>query len=146
MNWLLDTNVISETHKPQPSPTLMDWIGHTPLSQLHTSTVNIAELIYGAGKVDDVLKKRSLDEWIEKSVRPWFLGRILEVNENVLLRWRILMREREIQREPAPAVDLLIAAVALANNAGIATRDVRPFVACGIPVLNPWTGERFNGA
>ena len=146
MNWLLDTNVISETHKLKPSVAVVAWIASAPLSQLHTSAMNIAELIYAAGKQDDVLKRRSLDEWIEKSVRPWFVGRILDVNENGLLRWRILMRERESLREPAPAVDLLIAAVALENNMAIATCDVVPFATCGVPILNPWTGERFNGA
>ena len=32
------------------------------------------------------------------------------------------------------------------NNLFVATRDVAPFVACGVPTLNLWTGERFNGA
>ncbi len=50
------------------------------------------------------------------------------------------------KRLPAPAVDLLIAAVALEHGLKVATRDTELFVGTRVPVLNPWTGERFNGA
>ena len=146
MNWLLDTNVVSETRKPKPASEVVGWIAATPLSQLYTSTINIAELIYGAHTITDILKKRVLDQWIDFTVRPWFAGRLLEVDENVLLRWRIISRERELAREPSSGVDLLMAAVALEHGMGVVTHDVAPFVACHLPVFNPWTGERFNGA
>jgi toxin FitB len=146
MNWLIDTNVISETKKRHPDGHVQKWIESVQLSQMFTSTMNIAELVYGANNVKDVLKKRDLDQWIDTIVRPWFAGRLLEVDENILLRWRIITRKRELAREPSPGVDLLIAAVAQEHRICVATRDVVPFIACGIPVLNPWTGERFNGA
>jgi predicted nucleic acid-binding protein len=34
--------------------------------------------------------------------------------------------------------DALIAAVALANGFAVATRDINPFVAAGVNVINPW--------
>jgi len=146
MNWLVDTNVISETKRRRPSENVLEWIKGSQLSQLFTSKMNLAELAYGAGTVSDILKRRDLEHWIETIVRPWFAGRIFEIDENILLRWRIITRERELAREPSPGVDLLIAAVAQEHQLGIVTRDIVPFVACGLPVLNPWTGERFNGA
>jgi predicted nucleic acid-binding protein len=42
--------------------------------------------------------------------------------------------------------DLLVAAIATIHGCVVATRDVRPLVNSGVPVFNPWTGERFNGA
>ncbi len=41
---------------------------------------------------------------------------------------------------------MLIAAVAFENDLVVVTRDHNPFVMSGVPTLNPWTGERFNGA
>ncbi len=146
MNWLIDTNVISETKRRRPSENVLEWIRSSQLSQLFTSKMNLAELAYGASTVSDILKRRDLEHWIETIVRPWFAGRIFEIDENILLRWRIITRDRELAREPSPGVDLLIAAVAQEHQLGIVTRDTVPFVACGLPVLNPWTGERFNGA
>jgi toxin FitB len=86
MNWLIDTNVISETKKRHPDGHVQKWIESVQLSQMFTSTMNIAELVYGANNVKDVLKKRDLDQWIDTIVRPWFAGRLLEVDENILLR------------------------------------------------------------
>lgn len=146
MNWLIDTNVISETKRRRPSENVLEWIRSSQLSQLFTSKMNLTELAYGASTVSDILKRRDLEHWIETIVRPWFAGRIFEIDENILLRWRIITRERELAREPSPGVDLLIAAVAQEHQLGIVTRDTVPFVACGLPVLNPWTSERFNGA
>jgi predicted nucleic acid-binding protein len=144
--WLLDTNVISETRRPRPSPAAIAWLESLDLEQICTSEMNIAELRYGAFEHKDKLLRSEISSWIDRSVKPWLDGRIFAIGENVLLSWRILARRREQAREPAPAVDLLIAAVATTNELAVATRDVAPFVACGLPVLNPWTGERFNGA
>ena len=107
--------------------------------------MNIVELRYGASILDDGDKQSTLLIWINDVVTKQFFDRTLEIDEATLMKWRELTRQRESQRQPAPAVDLLIAAVAIQNNLMMATRDVAPFVACGIPTLNPFTGERFNG-
>jgi toxin FitB len=146
MNWLLDTNIISETRKPKADLAAMNWLGQLPALQLHTTEVNMAELVYGAESQEDVLKRRELLTWVEQAVRPWLKGRIHAVTENVLVRWKHITRERDARQQRAPATDLLIASIAIEQGLAIATRDTAPFVACGIPTLNPWTGERFNGA
>ena len=146
MNWLIDTNIISETRRPRPSESVALWIASIELRQSFTSAMVLAEIIYGAALVEDVLKQRSLQKWIDEIVRTWFHGRILEIDEATLVRWRIIRQKMERLGKPAPAVDLLIAAAALERGMGVATRDTAPFVACGIPTLNPFTGERFNGA
>lgn len=146
MNWLLDTNIISESRQPRPSESVAQWITSVEMSQSFTSAMVVAELVYGAALVDDVLKRRALQKWIDDVVRLWFFGRILEVDEASLVRWRIIRQKMESQGKPAPAVDLLIAAAAMEGGMGIATRDTAPFIACGVPTFNPFTGERFNGA
>jgi toxin FitB len=146
INWLLDTNVLSETRKKRVNKSVADWLASVADEQICTSTVNFAELEYGANIAKDELLQIEIKTWIAADLRPWLAGRIYAVDENVLLRWRVISRQREMKREPAPPVDLLIAAVARENGFHIATRDTAPFVACGVPTLNPWTGERFNGA
>ena len=146
MNWLIDTNVISESRKLRSSEAVANWIASVPLSQTFTSAMVLAELVYGAALVEDVLKRIALQKWIDDVVRVWFTGRILEIDEATLVRWRIIRQRMERMGKPAPAVDLLIAATAMERELTVATRDTAPFVACGLPVLNPWTGERFNGA
>jgi toxin FitB len=146
MNWLVDTNVISETKKSKESPEVMAWVSAAPLKSLFTSNLNLAELVYGAAKLTDIARRRDIETWIEQIVRPWFAERTVEIDEKTLVRWRILTRQLDGSGNPAPATDLLMAAVAFENQLGVATRDTAPFAVCGIPTINPWTGERFNGA
>lgn len=146
MTWLLDTNIISETRQNRQSPNVVNWLAEIPNTQLCTSVVNIAELSYGAEKLDNLVKRQEIRTWIRLVVRPLFADRIFGVNESVLVKWQSITRQSNVNGTPSPAADLLIAAIALENHLSVATRDTDPFVAAGVPVLNPWTGERFNGA
>jgi predicted nucleic acid-binding protein len=39
---------------------------------------------------------------------------------------------------PIGIIDAQIAAIAAAHNATVATRDTAPFLAAGVPTINPW--------
>jgi toxin FitB len=144
--YLLDTNVISEMRKTSRSAEVVAWMGKQDVMQLFTSDVTMAELCFGAELVDDLVKRQKLKEWIAEIIRPWMQGRILKVTEDVLVQWRILSRHMKKVHRYSPEADMLIAAVAFKSDLVVVTRDQNPFVMCGIPTLNPWTGERFNGA
>jgi predicted nucleic acid-binding protein len=146
IKWIFDTNLLSETKRPKPNREVSIWLSTLANEQIHTTTMNIAELEYGMHVSNDSMQKLEIAAWINRDLIPWLGDRIFTADQASLLRWRILSREREKLQEKAPTVDLLIAAIAHQNSAGVATRDTAPFVACGIPTLNPWTGERFNGA
>lgn len=146
MRWLADTNVLSELRKKSPSKTVIRWIKSLDGEDIFTSTLSIVELRYGAHAAATAELRLEISLWIDSRIRPMFDGRILDVSESVLFRWRMMSRTLQVAREPAPPFDLMIAAVAIENDMGVATRDTRPFVPTGVPVLNPWTGERFNGA
>ena len=146
MRWLFDTIVLSDARRKLPSSRVKDWIESLPVESVCSSSINIAELRYGAQIAPDSQRRLDITLWIDSRVRPMLAGRIFDVTENVLIRWRALSRNLELARKPAPAVDVLIAAVAIENALGVATRDVKPFLGTGVPVFNPWTGERFNGA
>jgi toxin FitB len=144
--YLLDTNVISEMRKTSRSAEVVAWMGKQNVLQLFTSDVTMAELCFGAELVDDLVKRQKLKEWIAEIIRPWMHGRILKVTEDVLVQWRILSRHMKKVHRYSPEADMLIAAVAFKSDLVVVTRDQSPFVMCGVPTLNPWTGERFNGA
>ena len=146
MAYLLDTNVISETRKARKSEPVMSWLAAQSVEDLWTSTVNIAELLYGAELLDDIIKRRALQGWVDNVVRPWLHDRVAGVSETALFRWRLMIRKAQLAGQRAPEVDLLIAAVAFENNLTVATRDVKPFLGTGVTIFNPFTGERFNGA
>jgi toxin FitB len=144
--WILDTNVLSELRRNKPDSSVQNWMKEARLAALCTTAMNIAELRLGISNQDSAADAHRLTIWLEETIRPWFRDKTLNVTENALFIWRSLSRELEKKRLPAPAVDLMIAAVALDSGTGVATRDIKPFIATGVPVINPWTGERYNGA
>ncbi len=146
IRWLTDTNVISEVRRQRPDGKVLAWIGKVDLDCLFTTSVNIAELRFGIANQKSPADAHLLTLWLENTVRRWFQNRIIGVVEESLFRWRSLLRNLERRQLPAPAVDILIAAIALQHDLCVATRDTKPFVAAGARVFNPWTGERFNGA
>lgn len=44
---LLDTDVVSEAMKPEPHPSVRDWLGAQAAETLFLSSVTIAELLFG---------------------------------------------------------------------------------------------------
>jgi predicted nucleic acid-binding protein len=131
---LLDTVVISELRKRQPSPTLLAWFQRNNDSDLFLSVVSIGEIERG------IEKKRhtepefadALSQWLERLL--YLYGdRILPVSSSIARRWGALSA-----RLGHDGADLLIAATALTHGLKVATRNVRHFVPSGVETINPF--------
>ena len=136
--WLLDTNVVSELRKPKPSKRVIAFLEAQSEATLHLSTIKLAEIRFGIARQTDPGLRADLERWLETEVRPLFHRRILDVTEDVILRWRILVEEARQTRYTPPEPDFLIAAIARQHDLTVVTRDVHVFERCGTPVLNPW--------
>jgi toxin FitB len=144
--WLLDTNVISELRKPRPDKNVINWVETQSFDMLLTSAVCIAEIRAGIQQQSNADERTRLQNWYANSVEPMFQRQTIQVSENILLIWLRLIKQLHAKRVTVPSVDLLVAATSMELNVPVATRDVKPFVNVGVSVLNPWTGERYNGA
>jgi predicted nucleic acid-binding protein len=69
-----------------------------------------------------------------------FTGRVLEVTEDIMLEWRLLVEEGRKIGHTFSQPDLLIAAIALHHGLIVVTRNQKDFEKAGVPVLNPWDG------
>jgi toxin FitB len=146
MKWVVDTNVISELKRPSPNAAILEWYGSVSMESIYTTVVNISEIRAGITALQSVAHAAELSTWLATVIRPFYQGRILEANEGAFVRWHQIRQLMQARQLPNPPVDTLIAAIAIENNACVVTRDVKGFVATGVPLLNPFTGERFNGA
>lgn len=133
--YLLDTNVVSETIKPKPAPSVLAWFVNTPDSALHLSTITLGEIRKGITKARYPTRKEYLVNWLEHKLKPWFGTRILSVDSYVAERWGIMLGE--LQR-PLPAIDSLLAATALQHDLCLVTRNTLDFDVPGLRVINPW--------
>jgi predicted nucleic acid-binding protein len=75
---------------------------------------------------------------ITETLRPWFQGRTLPVNEPVTERWGWLAGESKLKGRPLKVEDGLIAATALEHGLTVVTRNVKDFEGLGVTILNPW--------
>ena len=136
--WLLDTNVLSELRKPKPDSKVVAFIVEQPLDRLHVSAVTLAEIRFGIEQVAEAGKRAELIDWLANRVRPMFEQRVLQVTEDVMLKWRLLVEEGRKAGHTFSQPDLMIAATALHHGLTVVTRDISDFERAGAPVVNPW--------
>ena len=136
--WLLDTNVISELRRPRPNARVRAFVAAQPLEQLFVSTVTFAEIRYGIERVSDPIRRAELSDWLVHKVRPMFDQRALEVPEDVMFKWRLLVEDARKAGHTFSQPDLIIAATALHYGLAVVTRDTGDYALARVPLLNPW--------
>jgi predicted nucleic acid-binding protein len=138
--FLLDTNILSELMNPRPDPGVVEWLQNANDEQLYLSVITLGEILKGIAQLPLSKKRRKLQEWLDKTLRPWFDERILPVNEAIAGRWGLLAAECKLKGRPLKVADGFIAATALENDLTVVTRNVRDFTGLGVEILNPWDG------
>ena len=138
MAWLLDTNILSERRKPKPEPRVTAFYDAQPLTALYISVVSIAEIRFGIELQQDMMRRTDLNEWLTLTLRPAFAGRILPVTEDILLKWRTLMKDGRKTGHTYSHPDLVIAATALHHGFTVVPRDRSDFDKARARVFNPW--------
>lgn len=136
--WLLDTNVLSELRRPRPEPKVVEFVSSQPLDLLHVSVVTFAEIRFGIELVKDMGRRMELNDWLQHKLRPMFDDRILEINEDIMLKWRLLVEDGRKSGHTFSQPDLIIAATALHHGLTIVSRDTSQYEMANVPVLNPW--------
>ena len=138
MAWLLDTNVLSELRRPKPEPRVVDFVDRCPLDQLYVSAVTLAEIRFGVELVDEPNRRAELNDWLTHKVRPMFDHRVLQVTEDIMLKWRLLVEEGRKKGHTFSQPDLIIAATAIHHGLTMVTRDRSDYDKAHVPVVNPW--------
>ena len=68
-----------------------------------------------------------------------FEQRVLDVTEDIMLKWRLLVEEGRRVGHTFAQPDLIIAATALNHGLEVVSRNTADFEKANVPVLNPWT-------
>lgn len=136
--YLLDTNVVSETTRPEPSAAVRAWLSRQPLSRTYLSATVLGELAHGVARLPPGQRRRRLEAWLEGGLRRSYAGRILPLDEPASLIWGRLMGEGQRAGRTPAFRDCQIAAVAVHHRLTVATRDAAGFAPLGVATLNPW--------
>lgn len=134
---LLDTNVVSEAMKPGPDPAVRAWLDEQAAETLYLSSVTLAELLFGIGCVPDGRRKTALVQTLE-GLLALFGDRILAFDTDAARHYAVLAVAARAAGKGFSTADGYIAAIAAARRFTVATRDVAPFLAAEVAVINPW--------
>ena len=135
---VLDTNVISEPLRQAPENRVTEWMDAQALETLYLSAITVAEVRFGLASLPAGKRRDRLQASLEKQVLPLFVGRVLPFDMSASQAYSELMAKARAAGLAIGAADGYIAATAAANGMMVATRDVRPFKAAGLDVINPW--------
>lgn len=138
MNYLLDTNVISELISKQPDKKVVEWLDCLDPNTVYLSVITIGEIRKGIEKLSPSKRRDKVKEWLEADLLLRFQGRILKITTEVMLIWGELTGRLENEGRRITAIDSLIAAIALQGNYHLVTRNEHDFQHTGVTIINPW--------
>jgi toxin FitB len=136
MRYLLDTNVISESTRPKPDDSVVEFLQRG--DDLFLSAVTIYELYEGILDRDFGRKKVQLRAWFEKLRTEW-RDSIIAIDESVAIKWAEIVQRLKNKNQKMDTEDILVAATASAHGLIIATRNVKHFEHAGVDVFNPFS-------
>lgn len=137
---VLDTNVVSEMMRGEPAKVVAEWYKSVARSNLHTTAVTKAEILFGIAAMEAGRRRTALAQSAAKIFDDLMVNKVLPFDERAAAHYAdILVARRQIGR-PVKTIDAQIAAISRAHGMAVATRDVDDFTDCGIEVINPWSG------
>ena len=135
--YLLDTNIISNVTKPNPSGSLVAWMAERADEDLFIASLTVAEIRRGVLEKPAGKKRDQLEAWFSGPEGPQalFSGRVLPFEEKAGLVWARLMAEGRTKGRPRNALDMIVAAIAEVNDCIVVTDNEKDFA--GLSILNP---------
>jgi toxin FitB len=138
---VLDTNVVSEAMKPEPHPCVLSWLNDQAAQTLYLSSVTVAELLFGIAALPAGKRKDMLAQTLD-GLMGLFRDRVLPFDVDAARHCADLAVTAKTRGRGFPTPDGYIAAIAASRGFIVASRDVAPYEAAGVPVINPWNAQQ----
>jgi predicted nucleic acid-binding protein len=136
---ILDTKILSEPTRPAPSPAIIAWLDAQDQETLFTTTITAAEIFLGLQRLPIGQRRASLEARMNAALAVIGEARTLPFTLQATRLYAVLAARIRATGYIISALDAQIAAIAALRGFAIATRDTAPFIAAGLPVINPWS-------
>jgi len=137
LKFVVDTDVISETARSRPDPSVTRWLEAEGRWAL--TSITVFELSRGIQQMTAPRKRAHLEEWFAH-----LLARSDDIlgldREAALEAAHLAVRARRAGKGVAQG-DLFIAACASSRGLSVATHNVAHFSGLGISIFDPFTGS-----
>ena len=139
MNFLLDTNLISEWLKLEPNTGVVAWTAEADEDRLFISVVTLAELRHGIDRLATGRWRERLYSWLQHDLPERFGDRVLPITRDVAEVWGRIVTQCEALERPIGVMDAFIAATAHVHELAVVTRNESDFELAIANVVNPWS-------
>jgi predicted nucleic acid-binding protein len=134
---ILDTNVVSEPMKPNGHRGVQAWLDEQIAESLYLTSISLAELLLGVEVLPDGKRNVGLAAALGE-LTTLFGARVLPFDQHAATMYAGRVSRARAAGHAISMADGQIAAIAAVHGFTVATRDTGPFVAAGVPVVNPW--------
>jgi toxin FitB len=133
IRYLLDTNIISEIHKPKPHGAVVAWFGRLREEQIYLSAVTLGELQEGIERTrrQDAAKAGAIEAWVDEVENS---ATVLPMDGRSFREMARMM----VGKQEEPFYDVMIAATARLHGLTVATRNEKDFRHLGVDIINPF--------
>src|SRR2546430_994609 len=118
---VLDTNVLSELIRIEPSPKVVEWCNSYPDAELYLTSITQAEILVGIELLPKGRRRSAIEQAAETTFREDFEERILPFDNDGAREFAGIVGARRRRGRPITQADAQIAAIARAYGAAIAT-------------------------
>ncbi len=138
MNFLLDTNVVSESIKEVPDSHVMAWLADVDDDRIFLSVVTLAQIKCGIDLMVPGRRRDRISQWVEDELPRRFEGRILGIDQHIAVAWGTLTARVQNLGGSLSSMDAFLAATADVNRLMLVTRNQKDFEKTGVLQVNPW--------
>ena len=135
---LLDTNVLSALMRQRPDTEVINWLDRQARTSVWTTSVTVLEIRVGLQVMTTGKRRSLLIANFERLLAELIQQRIAPFDGEAAQRAADLMAARQKKGRSGELRDSMIAGIALASHATLATRNVKHFDDLPVSVLNPW--------
>ena len=136
---ILDTNVLSALMRTSPDAAVVSWLDGLPADSIWVTSLTVFEVRFGLALLPRGRKRLGLEAAFEKVLEEDLENRVLDFDAPAAAAAARLAADRKSAGRSADLRDTLIAGIAQARRATIATRNTRHFEGLDVPVVDPWT-------
>jgi hypothetical protein len=136
---ILDTNVLSALMRQTVEEQVVAWLDRQARTSIWTSSVTVLEVRFGLQILPSGRRRSALVQAFEAVLTDKIGGRIAPFDAVAAQHSAELMAWQHSKGRPVDLRDTMIAGMALACHATLATRNTAQFGDLSVPVVNPWS-------
>jgi len=124
--------------RTNPEAVVVKWLDRQPADSVWLTSIPVFEARFGLALMPKGRRRNSLERAFDRVLTEDLSSRVLSLDEMAAVTAAQLAAERQRAGRIVDLRDTLIAGIAQARRATIATRNTRHFDGLDVPVIDPW--------